>query len=503
MYITPGLNEQYNRTSYLRKELSYPQRLDCGAGIPMSIVFCGICPHPPVMVPEVGQGRDNEVANTKKAMLELGRRLSESGAETLVMISPHGTVFSDGIGINAEKELSGNLGQFNAAGVRFALANDSALVQKIQATARLQNITVAGIDSALAQRFGVTTELDHGIMAPLYFLREAGVLHIPLVHVSMGLLPFYQLYSFGVALREAAAELNKQVAVLASSDLSHRLTSDAPNGYHPAGQDFDHLLVELVRAGDVEGICGLDPELAEQAGECGLRSIIMMLGALDGVEITSEVLSYEGPFGVGYLVASLVPGARDEQRRLQDKIQRLALDRASQKRAAESYPVQLARKVLENYYHGRRDEFKPQRVLEELAERRAGVFVSLKKHGQLRGCIGTIAPTQNNIAEEIAENAISAAIRDPRFYPVEPEELPELDISVDILADPEPVRGTDELDPHKYGVIVSAGGRRGLLLPDLEGIDAVEEQVAIARQKAGISPGEKVRLERFEVVRYR
>ncbi|KAF1085184.1 2-aminophenol 1,6-dioxygenase subunit beta [Sporotomaculum syntrophicum] len=453
------------------------------------------------MVPEVGQGRDNEVANTKKAMLELGRRLSESDAETLVMISPHGTVFSDGIGINAEKELSGNLGQFNAPGVRFALANDLALVQKIQNKARLQNITVAGIDSTLARRYGVTTGLDHGIMAPLYFLRQAGV-HIPLVHVSMGLLPFYQLYSFGVALREAAGELNKHVAVLASSDLSHRLTLDAPNGYHPAGKEFDHRLVKLVRVGDVEGICGLDPELAEQAGECGLRSIIMMLGALDGVEITSEVLSYEGPFGVGYLVASLVPGARDEQRRLQDKIRRLVLDRAGQKRTAESYPVQLARRVLENYYHGGRDEFKPQEVPEEFAGRRAGVFVSLKKHGRLRGCIGTIAPTKNNIAEEIAENAVSAAIRDPRFYPVKPEELPELDISVDILGEPEPVHGLDELDPHKYGVIVSAGGRRGLLLPDLEGIDTVDEQVAIARQKAGISPGEKVRLERFEVVRY-
>lgn len=467
----------------------------------MSIVFGGICPHPPVMVPEVGRGRDNEVDNTKKAMLELGRRLKESGAETLVMISPHGTVFSDGIGINAEKELSGNLGRFNAAGVRFSLASDLALVRKIQDTARLQKITVAGIDSAMARRYGITTELDHGIMAPLYFLRESGV-HMPLVHVSMGMLSFYQLYSFGVALREAAAELNKQVAVLASSDLSHRLTTDAPNGYHPAGQEFDRRLVELVRAGDVEGICGLDPELAGQAGECGLRAIIMMLGALDGVEIISEVLSYEGPFGVGYLVASLSTGAPDAQRRLQDKIQRQAMDRADQKRAVESYPVRLARKVLEHYYQGRREEYAPQEVPEEFAGRRAGVFVTLKKHGQLRGCIGTVAPTKNNIAEEIAENAVSAAIRDPRFNPLGAEELPELDISVDILAAPEPVRGQEELEPHKYGVIVSAGGRRGLLLPDLEGIDTVEEQVAIARQKAGISPGEKVRLERFEVVRY-
>ncbi|AGK99986.1 AmmeMemoRadiSam system protein A [Desulfoscipio gibsoniae] len=469
----------------------------------MSIVFCGICPHPPVMVPEVGRGQDEEVASTKKAMLELGRRLNESGAQTLVMITPHGTVFSDGIGISAVKELQGSLSQFGAAGVRFTLPNDLQLVHKIKEMAGLQGITTAGIDNALAARFGVSTELDHGITAPLYFIREAGV-SMPLVHVSMGLLPFHELYSFGVAVRDAAAALDKKVAVLASSDLSHRLTPDAPAGYHPSGKDFDLQLVELVGAADVEGICGIDADLVEKAGECGLRSIIMMLGALDGVEINSEVLSYEGPFGVGYMVAALVPGVRNDKRRWQEKLRHGALVRASQRRSAESYPVQLARAVLEHYYGGSKDKpYETSGVPDEFANRRAGVFVSLKKHGHLRGCIGTIAPTYNNITEEIAENAISAATRDPRFNPVEPEELPELDISVDILTDPEPVQSMDELDPHRYGVIVSAGSRRGLLLPDLEGIDTVEEQVAIARQKAGISPGEKIRLERFKVVRYR
>jgi AmmeMemoRadiSam system protein A len=166
--------------------------------------------------------------------------------------------------------------------------------------------------------------------------------------------------------------------------------------------------------------------------------------------------------------------------------------------------VQVARKALERYYSGKNYKlFDLEGAPPEFAGRRAGVFVSLKKHGQLRGCIGTVAPVYDSIVEEIAENAISAATRDPRFYAVEPEELPELDISVDILTDPEPVRGMDELDPKKYGVIVSAGGRRGLLLPDLEGINTVEEQVAIARQKAGIAPGEPVKLERFEVIRYK
>jgi AmmeMemoRadiSam system protein A len=134
---------------------------------------------------------------------------------------------------------------------------------------------------------------------------------------------------------------------------------------------------------------------------------------------------------------------------------------------------------------------------------RAGVFVSLHRDGRLRGCIGTIQATRKNIAEEIVENAISAATRDPRFSPVGPEELETLEISVDVLGDAEKIRSKDELDVKRYGVIVTKGERRGLLLPDLEGVDTPARQVAIARQKAGIRPEERVSLQRFEVVRHR
>ena len=455
------------------------------------------------MVPAVGQGRDNDLAVTKKALLDLGKRIDYSGAETLVMITPHGTVFRDGIGINGVEELEGDLSSFGAPQVKFTLSNDLSYAHAIKSSAEKTGVTAALINASAAARYGVPTTLDHGITAPLYFLREAGV-DIPLVHISMGLLPRLKLYDFGVALREAAWDLDKRVAVVASSDLSHRLTPDAPNGYHAAGKEFDELLVSLTGAGDVEGICALDEELTENAGECGLRAIIMMLGALDGSEIKSEVLSYEGPFGVGYLVASLRPGAKNISRRFQDKLAYAALDKLDKKRALESLPVRLAREVLEHYYNGQKEHlYDIAQVPQELSGCRAGVFVSLKKHGQLRGCIGTISPVQNSIAEEIAANAVSAAVRDPRFNPVVRAELRELDISVDIMAEPEPVADITELDPKRYGVIVSSGSRRGLLLPDLEGIDTSAEQVAAAKQKAGLEPHEKVNLERFEVVRYK
>ena len=137
-----------------------------------------------------------------------------------------------------------------------------------------------------------------------------------------------------------------------------------------------------------------------------------------------------------------------------------------------------------------------------MLSRRAGAFVSIHEHGELRGCIGTIAPTTDSLAEEIIQNAISASTRDPRFYPIRPEELADLEISVDVLGEPEQISSMAELDVKRYGVIVSHGRKRGLLLPDLEGVDTVEYQVAIARQKAGIREGEPITLERFEVVRH-
>lgn len=168
----------------------------------------------------------------------------------------------------------------------------------------------------------------------------------------------------------------------------------------------------------------------------------------------------------------------------------------------ESIPVQLARQSIIYYLKNKKRLSLPDNLPPELTEKRAGVFVSLKKNGKLRGCIGTFLPTQDNIALEIIENAISAAVHDPRFSPVTLDEVEKLTISVDILSAPEEVKDISELDPKKYGIIVIHGYKKGLLLPDLEGVDTVEQQIDIARQKAGIYFNEDFKIERFEVKRY-
>ena len=166
--------------------------------------------------------------------------------------------------------------------------------------------------------------------------------------------------------------------------------------------------------------------------------------------------------------------------------------------------VQLAANTIDRYIR-KREVYKPtaEELTPEMASSRAGAFVSIHEKGELRGCIGTIAPTKQTLADEIISNAIAASTRDPRFLPIREDELDLLEISVDVLGEAEPVGSPEELDVKRYGVIVEKGYRRGLLLPDLEGVDTVDYQISIAKRKAGIGEHEKgVRLYRFEVIRH-
>jgi len=246
-----------------------------------------------------------------------------------------------------------------------------------------------------------------------------------------------------------------------------------------------------------------DEEFCESAAECGLRSFITMAGSLDGKELISELLSYEGPFGVGYAVAAYEVTGNDSKRHFDEVYKKEEQSKIENLKKEEDSYVNLARKTLESYVSNHKKIKKTNDLDDELLKSKAGVFVSLKLDGQLRGCIGTIAPTRSCIAEEIIQNAISAGTEDPRFYPVSEEELPRIIYSVDVLGEPEAIQSMEELDPERYGVIVTKGTRRGLLLPNLEGINTPLEQVGIALKKAGISEHESYSMERFEVVRHK
>ena len=392
-----------------------------------------------------------------------------------------------------------NLSSFNAPEVELSFAADEDLKKDILKRSEKYDIPVVRSGEINITRYGFREELDHGVMVPMYFINKF-TSNFKLLPIAFGMLPYEDLYSFGKLIKESAEALNKRVIVIASGDFSHKLTPDAPAGYTPQGKVFDEKLVAILRDFDIAALSNLDSRLIERAGECGLRSIWIMAGALDGYNVKSEVYSYEGPFGVGYCVARFDPESKGKSR--VEDLYKNRQNKIENRRGKEDSYVKLARYTLESYVKEGKVPPLPENLPEEMIRSKAGVFVSIKVNGELRGCIGTFLPTQKNIAEEIRRNAISAGCEDPRFYPVRPYELSELEYSVDVLSKPEPVKSIEKLDPKKYGVIVRQGYKSGLLLPDLEGVDTVEEQLNIALRKAGISPNEKYEIERFEVIRH-
>ena len=344
--------------------------------------------------------------------------------------------------------------------------------------------------------------LDHGVLIPLYFLRKAGV-ECPIVRMGLSGFSPLEHYRLGRCVAEAAEALGRRAVFVASGDLSHKLKENGPYGLAPEGPVFDEAVTKAMASGDFLQFLTMDPSLCERAAECGLRSFQMMAGALDDLAVEPRLLSHEGTFGVGYAVALFPVTGKDENRRFAAACEQAQRARMEARRAREDPWVRLARLSLETYVRTRqRLESLPDDLPHELTGQTAGAFVSLHVSGRLRGCIGTIAPTQVNVAREIMENAVSAGTRDPRFPPVQVGELDELEYSVDVLGEPERVDSPAQLDPKKYGVIVSCGQRRGLLLPDLEGVDTVEQQIDIARQKGGIQAAEPYTLQRFRVVRH-
>ena len=230
---------------------------------------------------------------------------------------------------------------------------------------------------------------------------------------------------------------------------------------------------------------------------------MIMAGVLDGLKVEAKQLSHEDVTGVGYGICTFRPGEASEERKFLAIWRQKQAEKLTKQRAAGDSYVRLARETIEKYIVSGERKKVPDWALPEMTERRAGVFVSIHEDGRLRGCIGTILPMYGSVAEEIIHNAVSASTRDPRFDPIRPEELDRLEINVDVLTAPERIESKKELDVKRYGVIVSSGSKRGLLLPDLDGVDTVDEQVDIAMRKGGISPREKITLERFEVIRHR
>jgi len=460
----------------------------------MGIVGACMVPHPPMIVPAVGRGSEKQIEATRSAYARVAAEIAALSPETIVISSPHATMYADYFHISPGSGARGSFARFNAPQARFREDYDVALVKAVEDIGAAEGLPAG-------TRGERDPALDHGTMVPLHFIRQACG-GFRLVRVGLSGLPLEAHYRLGQLIRRAADELGRRVVFVASGDLSHKLQSYGPYGYAPEGPEYDARVMDACGRGAFGELFDFDEAFCERAAECGHRSFVIMAGALDGVAVQARRLSHEDITGVGYGICTFRPGEPDASRRfLEIREAAQAARLAARRRACDPW-VQLAWQSVESRVLTRRVMDVPEGLPEALTGRRAGAFVSIHKQGRLRGCIGTIAPTRASLAEEIIHNAVSAATRDPRFDPIRPDELAWLEISVDVLGEPEDIDSQDALDVKRYGVIVTSGGRRGLLLPDLEGVDTVARQVAIARQKAGIGPKEPVRLQRFEVVRH-
>jgi len=456
-----------------------------------SEVFGIVSPHPPIFVPKVG-GDEALTASRSLGALDAARvALASFAPGVIVLISPHAPLLADAFLVDTSDRMSGSLSAFGDSDL-YAWPGDRELALRILDRLDTADLPAMARDTDPRLQPGA---LDHATIVPLSFLEPTQ--SVPLVVLSLSFRSYADHRTLGEVVRECCNDLGREAAFVASGDMSHRLKPGAAAGYSPRAKDLDARIIELVQTGRLDELSRIDPDLIEAGGECGLRSIIALGGYAGEDPVPSRVLAYEGPWGVGYLTAAVGEAAVAA-------IDRQAIAESGRKGGTagkdESEIVCLARRTIEGVVRSGTLDAAPSLTGEQYPWR-AGAFVSLHRDGMLRGCIGTIQPTRPTLAEEVAANAIQAALHDPRFRPLAEPELADLDVKVDVLQPPESCTLSD-LDPSRYGVIVTNGGRRGLLLPDLEGVDDVATQVSIAMQKAGISPGESCEIERFRVDRY-
>ncbi len=461
----------------------------------MPLFMAFIVPHPPIILPEVGRGEERKIQKTIDAYRETAARIARLKPETIIITSPHATLYADYFHISPGKRAHGDLRRFGVYNVSIETEYDEDFVRTLSLIAE-ENGIPAG---TMGER---DKTIDHGTLIPLYFINQV-YSGYKTVRIGLSGLDPIEHYQFGQCIQKTIEKTDRRVVFIASGDLSHRLKEDGPYGYVPEGPKFDKMVTDAMKTGYFLSFLTFDPSFTEAAAECGLRSFIIMAGALDGKSVKPELLSYEGTFGVGYAVSAFEVIGEDKNRHFDKIYIGNEREKLLTLKENEDEHIRLARFSLETYVKTGEKASLPDGLPEEMLNRRAGVFVSLKKHGRLRGCIGTISPITRCVAQEILRNAVSAGTEDPRFPPVTEGELPELVYSVDVLAEPEQIESIDELDVKRYGVIVTSGYRRGLLLPNLDGVDTPEQQVSIALQKAGIRPDESYSMERFEVVRHK
>lgn len=255
------------------------------------IVASAIVPHPPILIPQIGKDNLSQLKSTANSFKKLSQILKEERVDTIFIISPHGQLMEDSFSMNLSPNFFCNFEDFGDFSTKKQWSGNIKLTYRIKES--LETSTPLQLTS---KEF-----LDHGISVPLYLLTE-DLPSIKIIPAYYSYRSYLEHFEFGKTLRDELQKSRERIAVIASGDLSHRITKNAPAGYSPKGKKFDNKLIEYLRKKDTEKILNMDEKLIREAGECGLRSIMILLGVMSDISYSPELLSYEAPFGVGYLV---------------------------------------------------------------------------------------------------------------------------------------------------------------------------------------------------------
>lgn len=439
----------------------------------MTITCAALMCHAPIVVPEIAGSRGFACVKTTDAMERVASAIVAHEPNVLVLISPHAPRLSDAWGLVDDLRIGGTFSRFGKPELEVSVPGARDAVKTLMQVAHARHIKVGATRG---------NDLDHGSTVPLAFLIKAGWQGATLV-VGLPGDDQDEEEAFGGVLAETARIRKERWAVLASGDMSHRLERGAPAGFHPRAAEFDRSFVSHIRTGQLRLAVRPDPDLREIAAEDVVQSTRVAASAADFNPRGLHVFAYEGPFGVGYLEAILYS------------------DRARKSDHFEADPpaalVDLARIAIRRAVADERTSLP---ALPAIWQAPRAVFVTLRSSdGELRGCIGRTEPALDSLAEEIIDCAVAAATRDPRVLPVAASELEDLTIEVSLLDPAEGVGSIEDLDPLRYGLLIIQGARRGVLLPEVEGVDTPEEQLRIAMRKGHINAQKPYQLARFRV----
>ena len=454
----------------------------------MPILGAYMVPHPPLIVKEIGGSQIKQIEKTLNSYQEIAKEIATLKPDTIVISSPHTYMYNNHFYIMPGKEAIGSFEKFGHPEVKFTEEIDEELSKLIINKANETNIPVYNDNEP--------NILDHGTMVPLYFIEQV-YKDFKIVLLGISGLSYLEHYRLGQRIKEAGEKLNRKIVYIASGDLSHKLQKYGPYGFVEEGPIYDTKIMDIMGNARFLDLLTMSPDLEEKASVCGHRSFVIMAGLLDKLELETKKYSHEDVTGVGYGICSYKPMSYNEERGfLNEYMSNIIKDDKK-----EDPYIKLAKETIKEYIINGRKKDRSE-IDRSLQKQRAGTFVTLYKFGKLRGCIGTIIPTTRNVGEEIIMNAISSATMDPRFNPVTKEELDDLEIHVDVLSPLEEVKSIDELDEKKYGILVSCNFRKGVLLPNIESVNSVADQISIALRKGNISPDEDYKIEKFTVTRH-